>query len=41
MLRDGQTPSMDVMKLMVVALAGWINQQQLDVIEYLREKSGS
>jgi hypothetical protein len=26
---------MDVMKLMVVALAGWINQQQEDVIGYL------
>ncbi len=26
------------MKLMVVALAGWINQQQEDVIEYLREE---
>ena len=25
---------MDVMKLMVVALAGWINQQQEDVIDY-------
>jgi len=24
---------MNVMKLMVVALAGWINQQQEDVIE--------
>jgi len=28
---------MDVMKL-VVALAGWINQQQEDVIDYLREE---
>ena len=28
---------MDVMKLMVVALAGWINQQQQDVIDHLRE----
>ena len=28
---------MNVMKLMVVALAGWIDQQQEDVIEYLRE----
>ena len=26
------------MKLMVVALAGWINQQQEDVIDYLREE---
>lgn len=26
------------MKLMVMALAGWINQQQQDVIEYLREE---
>ena len=29
---------MNVMKLMVVALAGWMNQQQQDVIEYLREE---
>jgi hypothetical protein len=27
------------MKLMV-ALAGWINQQQEDVIDYLREENG-
>jgi hypothetical protein len=27
---------MNVMKLMVVALAGWINQPQEDVIDYLR-----
>ena len=37
---DGQTPSMNVMRLMVVALAGWINQQQEDVIDYLREEKG-
>ena len=30
---------MNVMKLMVVALAGWINQQQ-DVIDRLREEKG-
>ena len=29
---------MNVTKLMVVALAGWINQQQEDVIDYLREE---
>ena len=29
---------MNVIKLMVVALAGWINQQQDDVIDYLREE---
>ena len=29
---------MNVMKLMVVSLAGWMNQQQQDVIEYLREE---
>ena len=29
---------MNVSKLMVVALAGWINQQQEDVIDYLREE---
>jgi hypothetical protein len=34
----GETPSMNVMNLMVVALAGWINQQQEDVIDYLREE---
>jgi hypothetical protein len=30
---DGQTLSRNVMKLMVVALAGWINQQQEDGID--------
>ena len=30
---DGQTPSMNVMKLMVVALAGWINRQQVALLE--------
>jgi hypothetical protein len=34
----GETPPMDLIKLMVVALAGWINQQQEDVIDYLREE---
>ena len=29
---------MNVMKLMLVALVGWINQQQEDVIEYLRKE---
>ena len=29
---------MNVVKLMAVALAGWINQQQDDVIDYLREE---
>ena len=29
---------MNVMKLMAVALAGWMNRQQQDVIEYLREE---
>jgi hypothetical protein len=29
---------MNVMNLMVVALAGWINQQQEDVIDYLRKE---
>jgi len=27
-----------VMKLMEVSLAGWINQQQEDVVDYLREE---
>ena len=31
---------MNVSKLMVVALAGWLNQQQEDVIDYLREEKG-
>jgi hypothetical protein len=31
---------MNVMNLMVVALAGWINQQQEDVIDNLREENG-
>ena len=26
------------MKLLMVALAGWINQQREDVIDYLREE---
>ena len=29
---------MNVMTLMAVALAGWMNRQQQDVIEYLREE---
>ena len=29
---------MNVMKLMAVGLAGWINQQQEDVIDYLHEE---
>jgi hypothetical protein len=31
---------MNVIKLMVVAWAGWIHQQQEDVIDYLREEKG-
>ncbi len=31
---------MNVMKLMVVAFAGWINQQQEDVIDYATAASG-
>ena len=31
---------MNVMKLMVVALAGWINQQQEDRIDYATAASG-
>ena len=31
---------MNVMKLMVVALAGWINQQQDDMIDYATAASG-
>ena len=29
---------MDVIKLMLVSLAGWINQEQEHVIDYLREE---
>ena len=29
---------MNVMKLMVVALAGWINPQQGRMVDYLREE---
>ena len=29
---------MDAFKLILVALAGWMNRQQQDVIEYLREE---
>ncbi len=35
---DDQTSPVNVMKLMVVALAGWINQQQEDVID---QRTGS
>jgi hypothetical protein len=38
MIGDGENPAMDVMKLMVVSLAGWINQQQEDVID---QRTGS
>jgi hypothetical protein len=31
---------MNVMKLMVVALAGWINQQQEDVIDSIERGRG-
>ena len=31
---------MDVIKLMALALAGWINQQQQDVIDYATAASG-
>ena len=31
---------MNVIKLMAAALASWINQQQEDVIDYLREEKG-
>jgi hypothetical protein len=31
---------MNVMKLMVVALAGWINPQQGRMVDYLREEMG-
>jgi len=36
---DGESGEMNVFKFMVVALAGWMNQQQQDVIEYLREEN--
>ena len=32
-LSDSETVQVNVMKLMVVALAGWINQRQEDVID--------
>ena len=35
---DGQTAPMNTITLMAVALAGWINPRQQDVIEYLREE---
>jgi hypothetical protein len=35
---NGQASPVNVMKLMEVSLAGWINQQQEDVVDYLREE---
>ena len=32
---------MDLIKLTLVFLAGWMNRQNQDVIDYLQEKSGS
>ena len=29
---------MDVFKLLLVSLAGWMNRQQQDVIDYLQEE---
>jgi len=31
--------SLDPLQFVTVALAGWLNQQQQDVIDYLREKN--
>ena len=36
-LADSETGQANVMKVMLVGLAGWINQQQQDGIDYLRE----
>ena len=31
--------TLDPFRLLLISLAGWINQQQQDVIEYLREEN--
>lgn len=33
------TRSFDPFRLLLIAVAGWINQQQQDVIEYLKEEN--
>ena len=38
-LSDSETGQVNVMKVMVVGLVGWINQQQEDGIDYLREEN--
>ncbi len=34
-------PLPQTLQFLVVALAGWINQQQRDVIDYLQEETAS
>ena len=36
---DLRPMSLDPLRFVAVALAGWVNQQQQDVIEYLREEN--
>ncbi len=35
------TKLLDPFRFVLVAVAGWMNQQQLSAIEYLREENGS
>ncbi|GEM_PF-1763718 len=37
-LRSSQNVEMDVFRLLLVSLAGWMNRQQQDVIDYLQEE---
>ena len=37
-LRSRQYVEMDVFKLQLVSLAGWMNRQQQEVIDYLQEE---
>jgi hypothetical protein len=30
-------PTLDPFRLMLISLAGWLNQQQQDIIDYLQE----
>jgi hypothetical protein len=32
-------PSLDPFRLLLIALSGWMNQQQRDVIDYLQEEN--
>ena len=34
-------PALDPFRLLLISLAGWLNQRQQEVIDYLQEETGS